>query len=191
MFRESPLKDFNTVFNFKIWPSDRTSLALYGRDGLENILKFFEPIFDETKDSILNEYLDLKVCIAHYKTMPIYEAYLLVSETASPKFTHLQKVIDLMLSVSCSSAKCERVFSSMKLMKTRLRSNLSQENLQAQINVMVEGPPLHEFKASKAIEHWLGSSRGRHVNGHQAPERKSRQNENDLYNYDEFEVYEK
>uniref|UniRef100_K1S0C9 Uncharacterized protein n=1 Tax=Magallana gigas TaxID=29159 RepID=K1S0C9_MAGGI len=53
------------------------------------------------------------------------------------------------------------------------------------------GPPLHEFKASKAIEHWLGSSRGRHVNGHQAPERKSRQNENDLYNYDEFEVYEK
>lgn len=66
MFRESPLKDFNTVFNLKIWPSDRTSLALYGRDGLENILIFFEPIFDETKDSILNEYLHLKVCIAHY-----------------------------------------------------------------------------------------------------------------------------
>lgn len=104
--------------------------------------------------------------------MSIYEAYLLVSETASPKFTHLQKVIDLMLIVSCSSAKCERVFSSTKLMKTRLRSNLSQKNLQAQINVMVEGPPLHEFKASKAIEHWLRSSRGRHVNGHQAPERK-------------------
>lgn len=38
--------------------------------------KFFEAIFDETKDSILNEYLDLKVCIAHYKTtcMSIYEA---------------------------------------------------------------------------------------------------------------------
>lgn len=80
--------------------------------------------------------------------MPIYEAYFLVSETASPKFKYLQAVIDLMLSVS--SAKCERVFfSSMKLIKMKLRSNLSQENLQAPINIMVEGLPLHEFKASK------------------------------------------
>lgn len=81
------------MFNFKLWTSDRTSLALYGSDSLENILKFFEPIFNKTKDSILNQYLDLRVCIEHYKTMHIYEAYLLVYEAASPKFTHLQKVI--------------------------------------------------------------------------------------------------
>ena len=75
-------------------------------------------------------------------------------------------------------------------MKTRLRSILSQENLQAQINIMVEGPPLHEFKASKATEQWLRSSRGRHVNGHQAPDRKSIQNE--LQNvFEEYEVGEK
>ena len=75
-------------------------------------------------------------------------------------------------------------------MKTRLRSNLNQENLQAQINIMVEGPPLHEFKESKAIDHWLSFSRGTHVNGHQAPDRKSRQNESQNV-FEEYEVGEK
>ena len=42
--------------------------------------------------------------------MPIYDAYLLVTETASPKFSHLPKVIELMLSLSCSSAKCSSFF---------------------------------------------------------------------------------
>ena len=58
----------------------------------------------------LNEYIDIKACVTHYKTIPIYDAYLLVSETPSPKFTHLLKVIKLMLSRSCSSAKCEFFF---------------------------------------------------------------------------------
>lgn len=129
MFRESLLKDFNIVFNFKIWLFDRIFLFFYGRDGFENILKFFEFIFDEIKDLILNEYFDLKVCIVYYKIMFIYDVYLLVFEIVFLKFIYLQKVIDLMLSVSCSLVKCERVFLSMKLMKIRLRLNLSQENL--------------------------------------------------------------
>lgn len=67
----------------------RIFLVFYGRDGFENILKFFEFIFDEIKDLILNEYFDLKVCIVYYKIMFIYDVYLLVFEIVFLKFIYL------------------------------------------------------------------------------------------------------
>ena len=51
-------------------------------------------------------------------------------------------------------------------MKTRLRSTLTAQNLQAQLNIMIEGPSLQEFNPDLAIEKWLKMSRGRHIDGH-------------------------
>ncbi|XP_061174866.1 zinc finger protein 862-like [Saccostrea echinata] len=169
VFKESPVKDMNLVFNFKTWPLDRETLCVYGMKSLDTILNYFNPIFEQERDNIHTEYQNLKAYMAPYKTMPIYDAYLSLVQTGVPSLRNIVKVVELMLCLSCSTAKCERVFSSLKLLKTRLRSSLTQDNLNSQLQIMVEGPSLAEFKPDLAIEKWLNSTsdgKGRHINGH-------------------------
>lgn len=165
------------VFNFKAWPLDRESLCVFGKKSLDTILEYFEPLFDDQeKESIHTEYQNLKAYMASYKTMPIYDAYLSVIQTGIPSLRNIVKVVELVLCLSCSTAKCERVFSSLKLLKTRLRSSLTQDNLRSQLQIMVEGPSLSEFKPDLAIEKWLNSTadgKARHIHGHKIVSRNA------------------
>ena len=107
--------------------------------------------------------------------MPIYDAYIALIQTRVPSLKNIIYLVDLTLCLSCSTAKCERIFSSLKLLKSRFRASLSQENLQAQLQVMVEGPSVAEFKPDLAIDKWLNSAsegKGRHINGHKVCQKK-------------------
>ena len=50
------------------------------------------------------------------------------------------------------------------LIKSNLRSTLTQTNMQILMRVKIEGPVLEDFDPSEAIGHWLTSGKGtRHV----------------------------
>ena len=72
--------------------------------------------------------------------MLIYDAYIALIQTGVPSPKNIISLVELVLCLSCSTAKCERIFSSFKLVKTRFMASLAQENLQEQLLVMVEGP---------------------------------------------------
>ena len=152
VFKESPITDLNLVFNFKTWPLDRETLCVFGQKNLDTILDYFEPLFDQKKESIHVEYQDLKAYMSSYKTMPIYDAYIALIQTGVPSLKNIISLVELMLCLSCSTAKCERIFSSLKVLKSWSRASLSKENFQAQLQVMVEGPSLAEFKPDIAID---------------------------------------
>ena len=72
--------------------------------------------------------------------------------------------------ISCSTASCERGFSNINLVKTNMRTKLTQLNLRNQLMIMCEGPEIKDFKCEPSIEHWLlPSERKHHVSGHKLP----------------------
>ena len=79
-------------------------------------------------------------------------------------FVNISSLIELLLTVSPSTAACERSFSSMNHIKTPYRSTLSQDNLQNQMRIVLSGPSLQDYDASDSVDYWLNSCKGgRHL----------------------------
>ena len=58
----------------------------------------------------------------------------------------------------------------MNLVKTIMRTKLTQLNLRNQLMIMCEGPEIKDFKCEPSIEHWLLPSERKHlVSGHKLP----------------------
>lgn len=76
-----------------------------------------------------------------------------------------------MLTISPSTAACERAFSHMNLCKTPQRSCLSQDNLQHQMRIVINGPSLDAFEPTASVLYWLKSGK-RHII-HKNPKKSS------------------
>lgn len=62
-------------------------------------------------------------------------------------------------------------FSGMNLIKTNLRSTLSQMSLNDLMRIHSDGPSLKDFDPTSSIMTWLSSGPGhRHVSGHKIPD---------------------
>ena len=72
-----------------------------------------------------------------------------------------------MLTLSPSTAECERQFSSMKRIKTALRNRLSNDSLQALMKTNCDGPSVNDFDSEEGINKWFITSEpgGRHIAG--------------------------
>lgn len=159
------MKDF-TVLDFMKWPINREDLSTYGVEHINSLINHFETLFSvEERDKILNEFPSFKTIMNSLKTLGLYEAYCHIVANSPSRIETIIKLVKIMLSISVSTAQCERVFSEMKVLKGRLRSKLTQSNLQAQLFIMIEGPSLQDFCPEKALSHWLNGHK-RHIGGH-------------------------
>lgn len=165
VFNESPLKEF-TVFDFMKWPTNREELSTYGIEHIETLADHFSSLFSaEERETILNEFPSFKTIMNSLKNLELYEAYCHIVATCPSRVETILKLVKIMLTLSASTAQCERVFSQMKILKGRLRCKLTQANLQAQLFIMIEGPSLKSFSPDKCIAFWLDGHK-RHVGGH-------------------------
>ena len=79
-------------------------------------------------------------------------------------------LVELMFSLSVSTAAVERGFSAMNLQKNARRSNMQQDTLNDLMIINVGGVNLQDFDPSEAIQNWLHSGPGtRHTEGHALP----------------------
>lgn len=113
----------------------------------------------------LNEFPSFKTIMNSLNNLELYEAYCHIVATCPSRVETILKLVKIMLTLSASTAQCERVFSQMKILKGRLRCKLTQANLQAQLFNMIEGPNLKSFSPDKCIAFWLDGHK-RHVGGH-------------------------
>ena len=75
-----------------------------------------------------------------------------------------------MLTLSPSTAECERQFSSMNRIKTSLHNRLSDDSLQALMKINYDGPSDDDFDPGEAINKWFTSGPGgRNTAGHKMP----------------------
>ena len=102
------------------------------------------------------------------KPLDVY-ANLLSSRPDSLK--HILVLVELMLSLSSSTAKCERCFSAMSRIKTNLKTRMEQRTLSDLLRIKGMDCEINDFDPNPAIEAWLlGAKTKRHAmkRGHEA-----------------------
>ena len=62
------------------------------------------------------------------------------------------KLLNILLTLPVGTATVERSFSDMKMIKTRLRNRLSDDNLQHLMRVAIEGPELKDVDFNAILE---------------------------------------
>lgn len=91
--------------------------------------------------------------------------YQLYCSPDSTKWPNIMLVSELLLSLPFSTAKVERFFSTLKMIKNERRTNLSCSTLNDLLEVKTEGPTLSNFSADAAVNLWWSDcSTGRRVN---------------------------
>ena len=165
--QKPPLSDF-AVLNYTHWPYDLKELATFGREQIMNLVDQFSPFLSmEEVEAIPREWQAFKMHVCHLRTSDPKAVFrdLLVRPPAS--MVHFLPLVEIMLTISMSTAIVERLFSHMNNIKDSTRTLLGNTNLNNLLEVKVNGPSLEAFKAEEPILHWLEICTGtRHVNGH-------------------------
>lgn len=165
----SPLSNYR-VFDFRIWPHTLADLSVYGKAEIKSLCEHHKDILGDIQAScIINEWQTLKVQVSlqrQYHPLDVYSSILKRNEDT---LKNVNELIKIFLTISPSTASCERLFSSMNLVKSPLRTRLSQENLQHQMRVIANGKSFQDFNPRPAVEYWLKTG-NRHIT-HKAPVR--------------------
>lgn len=167
---ETPVKYFN-VFNFKFWPQDDKELLKYGRNEVKELTDHFGSILtEEEKSNILREWTVLKNRVKKRRQDKLFDVYSELLGSAAEEVKNILVLVNIMVTISPSTAECERQFSAMNNIKTALRSSLNQDTLEALMRVKADGPAISEFNPISAIHYWMDSGKGtRHLGGHRKP----------------------
>ena len=169
-FKEAPLVYFK-IFNFKFWHREQEQLALFGGDDVQCIVDHYkEQLSGDECNKIPQEWVALKSYVMHFCGRPLLQVYGELLRDRPARFKNILVLVDLMLTLSPSTAECERQFSSMNRIKTALRNRLSNDSLQALMKINCDGPSDNDFDPEEAINKWLTSGPGgRHIAGHKVP----------------------
>ena len=107
-------------------------------------------ILDEIKDIV--EYARTYLRIGSDSYNKIW--YQLHSSPDSVKWPNILLVSELLFSLPFSTAKVERLFSMLKIIKNERRTNLNVSTVNDLLEVSTEGPSLSSFSADAAIDLW-------------------------------------
>ena len=152
------------------WPYDQAHLCSYGVDEVQCLVDHFAPLLtEEEKELAVNEWLNFKLHVRHLRQEELRVVYrdLLIQQPLSMK--HFLPLVEIMLTISMSTAQVERGFSHMNIIKRSDRTKLRNDSLNNCMEIKINGPELDDFIADAAINHWLTANGGkvsRHLNGH-------------------------
>ena len=109
-----------------------------------------EGIQDEVEEIVLYARKFLSISTENYQKV----WYKLHTCPDVSKWLNLLRVCELIFSLPFSNAHVERLFSTLKVIKTNRHTNLESTTLSDLLEIQVEGPSLDGFSASDAISLW-------------------------------------
>ena len=131
----------------------------YGEDSVEKLGEHYgsgdTPVVD--KEELSTEWFDLRIyLINNCSAVTLKDVLILLakSDTMSTVYRNFSKLSQIFLTLPVSTADCERAFSTMKRIKTRLRSQMTNNTLNHCMRVSIEGLPLTDFNFDKSIDAW-------------------------------------
>lgn len=169
---ECPPLSLFRVFDFRIWPHTLAELSTFGCQEIRQLCNHFKDLLTEEEiASIPSEWQTLKVQASMQKNCHPLAVYVSILQRKEDSVQHISALLQVLLTISPSTAACERLFSQMNLVKSPLRTRLSQENLQSQMRIVISGPVFSKFDPLPSVENWLKSGH-RHVR-HKLPVRSA------------------
>ena len=158
----------SSVFNPASIPEDERALPEYGNEKFQALVDFYgrevtvefdgttyasSPLIDS--EEILSEWRLFKRALAKETktlvrgkkltkapTLQEVKTEMESTEAYTSIFPEMFKLLNILLSLPVGTATVERSFSQMKLIKTRLRSRISDHNLARLMRIAIEGPEL-------------------------------------------------
>ena len=157
------------VFDFTNWPHEKLELAKYGNDDIQGIIQHFASQFSNKKQAICEEWLTLKIKCAKMRTSSPIDVYSTLLKSQPEGMQNILSLVELMMSLSVSTAKVERGFSEMNQEKTDKRTRMHQNTLKSLMVINIDGPTCEDFKPDSAVALWFKSGPGtRHITGHKS-----------------------
>ena len=139
--------------------SDNDDLAAYGQERLEYLTSAYGDGVNPDVDSVecTSEWEGLKrFFVNNFSNMSMRQmTNLLCTDTSlQDMYPHLSKLASIAALVPVSTAECERSFSTMNRVKTKLRNCMKMSTLDSLIRISVEGAPLSQFNFERAADIW-------------------------------------
>ncbi|KAH3897733.1 hypothetical protein DPMN_021928 [Dreissena polymorpha] len=109
---EKPLKCFD-VFNLNKWPTNDMELVKHGRDDIKKLTQLYIDILTDTEhSSMLREWTIVKNLLRKKKTgINCHDLYCKLLQTQPADIQNILTLVNIMVSISPSTAECERQFS--------------------------------------------------------------------------------
>jgi hypothetical protein len=120
-------------------------LSEFGINELSTNTDHYGPILTSEEDCS-KEYQSYKrVVHANYSGMSFNDLVFVIGAEYSDQFPNLEKLLRISLLIPVSSVPCERGFSTQNRIKFKLRTNLSNHNLNTLCRISEEGPPVDKL----------------------------------------------
>ena len=162
--REEPYSYF-TVFDPKEMPQDQADLATYGNKEVRSLVDYFHHFFsDDEKQRIIEQWPILHQRLARQKMHKTLDVFSNILMSPPDDVKDCLVLIDLLITLSPSTAKCERGFSTMNQLKYSMRTLMNQDTLTALMRVRSSNLNVTNFCPTPAIQRWMsGAKTKRHV----------------------------
>ncbi|XP_061466829.1 zinc finger protein 862-like isoform X3 [Rhineura floridana] len=150
------------VFDLAAWPRSAEELMSYGREDMVQIFEHLEavPSFStdvsregmDTRGSLLMEWRELKV---DYYTKNGFKDLIGHICKYRQRFPLLNKIIQILKVLPTSTACCEKGRNALQRVRRNNRSRLTLEQLSDLLTIAVNGPPIANFEAKRALDSWF------------------------------------
>ncbi|XP_066298487.1 zinc finger protein 862-like [Branchiostoma lanceolatum] len=131
----------------------------YGWESINTLSEFYsEGAYPINRRELKDEWIGFRQQLPSYKGKTPKAMCQLVSSniTLSCQYPNIKGLYNRMMVIPAHTADCERAFSCLKRVKTRLRSQLTDANLNHLLMVRIEGPDISDFNFDEAVERWGG-----------------------------------
>ncbi|XP_023566287.1 PR domain-containing protein 11 isoform X2 [Octodon degus] len=155
------------VFDLATWPRSSEELVSYGKEDMVQIFDHLEAIPTFSRDvcregldprgSLLVEWRELK---ADYYTKNGFKDLISHICKYKQRFPLLNKVIQVLKVLPTSTACCEKGRTALQRVRKNYRSRLTLEQLSDLLTIAVNGPPIANFDAKRALDSWFEEKSG-------------------------------
>ncbi|XP_034351258.2 PR domain-containing protein 11 isoform X4 [Arvicanthis niloticus] len=155
------------VFDLAAWPRNSEELLSFGKEDMVQIFDHLEAIPAFSRDvcregmdprgSLLMEWRDLK---ADYYTKNGFKDLINHICKYKQRFPLLNKIIQVLKVLPTSTACCEKGRSALQRVRKNHRSRLTLEQLSDLLTIAVNGPPIANFDAKRALDSWFEEKSG-------------------------------
>ncbi|XP_035295850.1 PR domain-containing protein 11 isoform X2 [Cricetulus griseus] len=155
------------VFDLAAWPRNSEELLSFGKEDMVQIFDHLEAIPTFSRDvcregvdprgSLLMEWRDLK---ADYYTKNGFKDLISHICKYKQRFPLLNKIIQVLKVLPTSTACCEKGRSALQRVRKNHRSRLTLEQLSDLLTIAVNGPPIANFDAKRALDSWFEEKSG-------------------------------
>ncbi|XP_014647994.1 PREDICTED: PR domain-containing protein 11 isoform X2 [Ceratotherium simum simum] len=155
------------VFDLASWPRNSEELMSYGKEDMVQIFDHLEAIPTFSRDvcregldprgSLLMEWRELK---ADYYTKNGFKDLIGHICKYKQRFPLLNKIIQVLKVLPTSTACCEKGRNALQRVRKNHRSRLTLEQLSDLLTIAVNGPPIANFDAKRALDSWFEEKSG-------------------------------